>query len=62
MYNLLIKLMLITALLQLGWSLSDFENCHSRQCLARIEKHSRDILRIDWKPISVFPEEAKRFR
>ena len=61
MYNLLIKLMVITALLQLGWAIADFENCYSRQCLQRIEKHSRDILKIDWKPISLFPEEAKRF-
>lgn len=62
MYNLLVKLMLITALLQFGWTVFDFKKCHSRQCLNHIEKQSRDILRIDWKPISVFPEEAKRFR
>jgi hypothetical protein len=62
MYNLLAKLMLITALLQLGWNVSNFQNCHSRQCLQKIEKQSRDVLRIDWKPISMFPKEAKRFR
>ena len=62
MYNLLVKLMLMTALLQLGWTVSSFQNCNSRQCLQKIEKQSRDILRIDWKPLSVFPEEAKRFR
>ncbi len=62
MYNLLIKLMLVSALLQLGWSVSTFPNCHSRQCLQKVEKQSRDILRIQWRPISVFPEEAKRFK
>lgn len=62
MYNLLIKLMVAAALAQFGMSLLDFSNCHSRQCLQKIEKHSRDVLSVDWKPISVFPEEAKRFR
>ncbi len=62
MYNLLVKLMLISALIQLGISLKDFSNCRSRECAARIEKASRKVLKIDWKPISVFPEEAKRFR
>ncbi len=62
MYNLLIKLMLLTALFQLGISLSDFKKCRSRQCFAQFEKRSREVLRINWKPISVFPEEAKRFK
>lgn len=62
MYTFLIKLMLISALFQFGISLSEFRDCGSRQCLQRIEKASRNILKIDWKPISVFPNEAKRFR
>ena len=62
MYNLLIKLMIIAALAQLGISLATFENCESRECLARIEKASRKVLNVEWKPISVFPEEARRFR
>jgi len=62
MYDLLVKLFLLAALAQIGMSVADFSNCRSGECLARIEKASRDITRIDWKPISVFPEEAKRFR
>lgn len=62
MYNLLVKLMVITAIIHLGMSFKDFENCHSRQCTQQLEKRSRDVLRIDWKPISVFPNEARRFR
>lgn len=62
MYTLLLRLMLIAAALQLGLSLSDMAFCHSRECTARIERASRDILKIDWKPISVWPEEAQRFR
>ena len=62
MYDLLIKLMLIAGLTQLGYSLSSLENCHSRQCWQAFEARSRDVLNIDWKPMPVFPEEARRFR
>lgn len=61
MYNLLVKLMLIAGLLELGISLADFDNCYSRRCTFLFEKRSRDILKIEWRPISVFPEEARRF-
>ena len=53
MYNLLVKLMVVTALLQLGVSVANS---------LEVEKASRKVLQIDWKPISIFPEEAKRFR
>lgn len=36
--------------------------CLRRLHTSRIEKVSRDVLKIDWKPISVFPEEGRRFR
>jgi hypothetical protein len=59
MYALLIKLIFISALFEIGWSIADVERCHSRQCLAEFKKKSRAFLNIDWKPISVFPEEAR---
>lgn len=62
MEELLVRLMLIAALSQFGMSVSDLANCRSRKCLAQLERNSRKVLKIDWKPISVFPEEAKRFR
>lgn len=62
MYNLLIKLMVIVALLKLGVSVEEYLTCHTRQCSGRIEKASRQVLEIDWKAISIFPEEARRFR
>ena len=62
MYNLLIKLMIGAALLQLGISLDQYLSCNSRACTTRIEKASRDVLRVNWKPISVFPEEALKFK
>ena len=62
MENLLIKLMVIAALAQFGITLSHVESCHSRACMQTLEKHSREVLNIEWKPMTVFPEEAKRFR
>ena len=62
MENLLVKLMVIAALAQFGVSLSHIETCHSRACLQMVEKHSREVLKVDWKPMTVWPEEAKRFR
>lgn len=62
MYDILIKLIVGASLLQLGVSLKDFEKCDSRECLTRIEKASRKAVKIDWRPISVFPEEARKFR
>lgn len=62
MYSLLIKLMVLAAFMKLGISISEFENCQSRACIQQFEKRSRDVLKIDWKPISVFPKEAQRKR
>lgn len=55
MENLLVKLMLVAALLQFGISVSDLGKCHSRTFVQTLEKRSRDVLKINWKPISVFP-------
>ncbi len=62
MCDLLVRLMVLAALAQLGISLASFRECRSGQCLARVEKASRDVLSVDWKPISVFPEEGRKFR
>ncbi len=62
MYDLLVRLMLVAALAQFGISAKEFFECRQRSCLARVEANSRQILRIDWKPISLFPGEAKRFQ
>ena len=62
MYNVLIKLIVGVSLVQLGLSFKDLEECGSRECLSRLEKASRQFLPIEWKAISVFPEEGRRFR
>ena len=60
MYKLLVKLMLTVAILQLGWTFLDMRKCLSGDCRP-LEKASKNILKISWKPISVWPEEAKQF-
>jgi len=62
MYELLVRLMAISALTQLGISLSTLSDCRSRDCLIRLEKAARKAVEIEWKPISLFPEEAKRLQ
>lgn len=62
MYNILIKLIVAATLLKLGMNISTLKDCPSHACTVRIEQASHKVLKIDWKPISVFPEEAQRFR
>ncbi len=62
MYNLLIKLIVAAALIELGLTLKDIGDCPSRSCLDKLQRASQHVLRIDWKPISVLPEEARKFQ
>jgi len=41
--------------------MKDFESCHSRQCVKMLQRKAIDVLKIDWRPISMFPKEARRF-
>lgn len=62
MYNLLLKFMLVITLLQLGFAAADIKNCSGRECVQKLDKAKNEVLKIKWRPISVFPEEAKRFQ
>lgn len=62
MYNVSIKLLVGAAILQLGLSIGKYSECTSRECLTRVEASARQVIKINWRPISVFPEEARRFR
>jgi hypothetical protein len=62
MYDLLVKMVVVAALAQFGMTVYDVRDCRSHACMSNIEKHSREVLNIDWKPMTVFPDEAKRFR
>lgn len=60
MNDIIIKILIAAALLDLGFSLKDLD-CRSGQCLAKLQRASLQTTKIDWKPISIFPEEARRF-
>ncbi len=62
MYDLLLKLIVAAALLDLGITFSRTGDCSSRDCRGRVDRSVRQVLRIDWRPISVFPEEARKFQ
>ena len=62
MYDLLVRLFFVAALLELGHAAIRVDKCDSRECLGRMERISREVLRVDWRPISVFPEQARRLR
>lgn len=62
MYNVLIKLIVAAALVELGISLSRDMECGTRLCWDQVEEGGRKMLQIEWRPISIFPEEAKRFQ
>lgn len=59
MYDILVKLIVGAALVQLGLVLTDRKP--DQTPLQNIQQASRRVLQIDWRPISVFPEEAARF-
>ncbi len=62
MDSLLLRLMILAAISELGLAVFASGPCMSKSCIANIEQASRNISRIEWKPISVFPEEAVRFQ
>ena len=59
MYRLIVRLMLVAALLELGMTWVEFRKCSARKCIKGIEAK---VLRVEWRPISMFPEEGLKFR
>lgn len=58
MYSLLLRLMVLAALVELGLGIRDVAGCRSRECVQKLERASWKVLKIDWKPMSAFPEVA----
>lgn len=61
MITRLIILILIYSALQLGVDVSELIFCHKGQCTDVLQNAYKNVLETDWRPISVFPDEAKRF-
>ncbi|MCM2281518.1 MAG: hypothetical protein NDI61_06700 [Bdellovibrionaceae bacterium] len=58
MYAILVRLILLAALMDLGMSLSRIEKCDSRMCWDEIQRARLKVLKVEWRPISVFPESV----
>ena len=56
MDRMLVKLMVLAAVAQLGILAKDFLNPW------QIGRATRQVVKIDWKPISLFTKEAARFK
>lgn len=54
MFRIIVYSLILSTLCGLGISIGDL----TTKSLSSRNK----IIKIDWKPISIFPEEAKRFR
>lgn len=62
MNDLLLKLFIMITIMQTGIALKDFTDFSTKQNQLKLKTAQVKILNIDWKPISVFPEEARKFR
>jgi hypothetical protein len=60
MYEVLIRLIVGAALVGLGIDLAK-TNLASHEGQAKLIHAMKESSKIDWKPISIFPEEAARF-
>lgn len=62
MFKLLLKLALIYMVISTGLTASELLLCRRGFCTDQLEKAARETISIDWRPISIWPEEAKRFK
>ncbi len=62
MFRMFIFMLALATTEGLAVKISNRSQCRSRECLQQIEKQSRDVLKINWRPISMFPDEANRFK
>ncbi len=62
MYRLLVRLMVMAALMDLAKAGISLSECTGKGCLKSVEAAQRAVLKVDWRPISVWPEEANRFK
>jgi len=60
MYNLIVKLMLAAALAHLGLTHLRSSECYGHSCVQILEKTSRDVLKIQWKPIILFSSGSEK--
>lgn len=62
MEKILVKLAMIAVLSLFGKPLIEVILCHDEKCKQTAVIVLNKVLFVPWKPISIFPNEAKRFR
>lgn len=62
MYDVLLKVILATALLDLSHAAMGRHSRHAANSRIDLRSATASVLKVDWKPIAIFPEEARRFR
>ena len=62
MFKVLIQAILASAVLSLGIDLAGVARMNTGERIRFVRAQTLRMARIDWRPISVFPEEARRFR
>lgn len=62
MYRTYILLLLVATLPALGLSLKNARDCSGRECVVKFRNASLKVLKVEWEALSVWPEEAKRFK
>jgi hypothetical protein len=60
MYYAILLMVAFSTLKQAKLNPSDILCWKQQACALRLMKARNNLLKIDWKPISVFPEEARR--
>ena len=62
MYQMLIRLILIGTIADAGANLDPQDVLALSENPSRVAAMSKHVTKVNWKPIVMFPEEAKRFR
>ena len=61
MNDILVRVLVLASMVQLGLFVDESFTCKSDLSNKQVKSAFQNVLRIRWKPISVFPNEAARF-
>lgn len=62
MYRLLFCAILVATFQEYGWKAQELYACRNEGCLKNAVAKSREITKVNWKPIILFPKEAAQFK
>ncbi|RYZ77903.1 MAG: hypothetical protein EOP05_00290 [Proteobacteria bacterium] len=62
MYRLLLCAILVATFQEYGWKAQVLYACRNEACLKKAVARSREITKVNWKPIVLFSKEAAQFK